>query len=1217
MNNTLRTQFPYITAGFASIGKLKCSNMDCGNMTNQTITSSTMTSTTHISQTVSSSTGTFQDLNVLGNLNVSNLTFNDLTISGTLSAGTGDFSILSSTTGTIDTLTSEQITINNHFNTDTLILTQDNPSIVSKIEMLGINDSMDCYGSVQMSHNDGGDKKFFIQSINSDPNVNPISQGSVIIGQTGTDYANNSYINNPTTIVVSYGDVQINPSTDTKINSDLLVSNDLYIQSNRIIGNSSSSGSLTLPQNVLGQRGVLYCDNGIISVSNSYLSGMLMYLNYDEIGTGTYKYLSPSANSTTPSQTLDTTIPHTGSPETFIVGFSNSNPLIIGEFVPEGSWDLNVFSQVSSNNAEIYVYFKVFKRNSLGVETQIGMTGSQSLVSATYVDPADLVSSTLIVPYTDFTSTDSIVVKIYAKNIGSSDRDLRLSFLDGYYSHVHTTLQSSSLPSLTSVNSDVLPASDNTYFMGNNSYKWAQGYFTQVNSTTGSFSSSVSTTELNFNNNPITINNTNTDGIQIGNNAGSFNQASNGIAIGYQAGELNQLPNSIAIGQAAGGDSQDTNSIAIGNFAANLAQGTNSIAIGNLAGSNTQGEYSLAIGSSAGLNTQGIYSVAIGPVAAVLNQGQSSVAIGSGSGYQNQGESSISIGPSTGYLSQASNSVAIGVQAGYDGQGSSSVAIGYQSGYSNQSSNSIAIGTSAGSSLQNVNSIAIGFEAGSNLQNSNAIAIGNSAGNSNQGSNSVAIGLNAGSNRQGTGSVAIGSNSGQTSQGINSIALGTTAGSNLQSSNSIAIGNLSGQLSQLNESVAIGYGAAMSNQNSNSVAIGNIAGQSNQGTGSVAIGVSSARNSQGSQCVAIGSNSARDSQGSNSVAIGPIAAQTSQRPNCIAIGSSAGSNAQGTGAIAIGSSAAASNQSCNAISIGSNAGNLTQGSNSIAIGFLAGCNTQGSNSISIGSNSGFTIQGTNCIAIGSSAGSSLQSGNAIAIGNSAGEGGSISQRQNSNCVAIGTSAGRTSQQSNSIAIGNSAGSNNLGSNSIAIGAFAGLTNAHDRCIIINATGSTLQTQQADSLYISPIRPLSNANVLTYNTSTSEITHTAKSFIIDHPIDSERYLVHACLEGPEAGVYYRGTAEITNTHYIQIELPEYCTYWTNFTISLTQKIKHGDAPIYAQLIASEVKNCKFMVFTLNCHNCSFDYVVYAERSKIDVEPLKKDVEVKGNGPYKWI
>jgi hypothetical protein len=35
------------------------------------------------------------------------------------------------------------------------------------------------------------------------------------------------------------------------------------------------------------------------------------------------------------------------------------------------------------------------------------------------------------------------------------------------------------------------------------------------------------------------------------------------------------------------------------------------------------------------------------------------------------------------------------------------------------------------------------------------------------------------------------------------------------------------------------------------------------------------------------------------------------------------------------------------------------------------------------------------------------------------------------------------------------------------------------------------------------------------------------------------------------------------------------------------------------------------------NCEFFWVVHGKRGTIDVEPLKTDVVVEGEGPYKWI
>ena len=37
----------------------------------------------------------------------------------------------------------------------------------------------------------------------------------------------------------------------------------------------------------------------------------------------------------------------------------------------------------------------------------------------------------------------------------------------------------------------------------------------------------------------------------------------------------------------------------------------------------------------------------------------------------------------------------------------------------------------------------------------------------------------------------------------------------------------------------------------------------------------------------------------------------------------------------------------------------------------------------------------------------------------------------------------------------------------------------------------------------------------------------KNFVIDHPLQKEKKIVYACIEGPEAAVYTRGTAELIN------------------------------------------------------------------------------------------
>ena len=70
--------------------------------------------------------------------------------------------------------------------------------------------------------------------------------------------------------------------------------------------------------------------------------------------------------------------------------------------------------------------------------------------------------------------------------------------------------------------------------------------------------------------------------------------------------------------------------------------------------------------------------------------------------------------------------------------------------------------------------------------------------------------------------------------------------------------------------------------------------------------------------------------------------------------------------------------------------------------------------------------------------------------------------------------------------------------------------------------------------------------------------------------------------------------------------------TDFTIQVT--------PIYSgkniQLCTSRVEDNKFTVFSNN-GNVEFFWIVYGKRTHIEIEPDKNKVDVKGNGPYKWI
>jgi hypothetical protein len=121
----------------------------------------------------------------------------------------------------------------------------------------------------------------------------------------------------------------------------------------------------------------------------------------------------------------------------------------------------------------------------------------------------------------------------------------------------------------------------------------------------------------------------------------------------------------------------------------------------------------------------------------------------------------------------------------------------------------------------------------------------------------------------------------------------------------------------------------------------------------------------------------------------------------------------------------------------------------------------------------------------------------------------------------------------------------------------------------------------------------------------------KSFIINHPIEEDKYLVHACLEGPEAGVYYRGIGEIVDNNSTIIDLPYYVeAFARDFTVQITP-IYNGKINI---LNSSEVTNNTFTVYG---ENCKFYWQVTGKRLDFITEPFKTDVEVKGDGPYLYI
>jgi hypothetical protein len=108
--------------------------------------------------------------------------------------------------------------------------------------------------------------------------------------------------------------------------------------------------------------------------------------------------------------------------------------------------------------------------------------------------------------------------------------------------------------------------------------------------------------------------------------------------------------------------------------------------------------------------------------------------------------------------------------------------------------------------------------------------------------------------------------------------------------------------------------------------------------------------------------------------------------------------------------------------------------------------------------------------------------------------------------------------------------------------------------------------------------------------------TSKSFLIDHPTKENKKLQYASLEGPENGVYVRGT-----TNSAVIELPDYWSalvHEDSITVVLTPIGKKQD--LYIKSKSPET-------VMIGGVEGSYDYVVYGERKDID----RLEIEPDGN------
>lgn len=117
---------------------------------------------------------------------------------------------------------------------------------------------------------------------------------------------------------------------------------------------------------------------------------------------------------------------------------------------------------------------------------------------------------------------------------------------------------------------------------------------------------------------------------------------------------------------------------------------------------------------------------------------------------------------------------------------------------------------------------------------------------------------------------------------------------------------------------------------------------------------------------------------------------------------------------------------------------------------------------------------------------------------------------------------------------------------------------------------------------------------------SNIQGAVKYFNIPHPTKNDKRLVHACLEGPENGVYFRGRLRGDN----KIEFPE---YWSNLVDSESVTVQLTQIGSSQDLIIEKIDWPN--VITIRSGNESeIDCYYTINGTRVDVPPLKVEQEI---------
>lgn len=111
----------------------------------------------------------------------------------------------------------------------------------------------------------------------------------------------------------------------------------------------------------------------------------------------------------------------------------------------------------------------------------------------------------------------------------------------------------------------------------------------------------------------------------------------------------------------------------------------------------------------------------------------------------------------------------------------------------------------------------------------------------------------------------------------------------------------------------------------------------------------------------------------------------------------------------------------------------------------------------------------------------------------------------------------------------------------------------------------------------------------------------KSFVQDDPTDPGKQIVYVSLEGPEAGTYIRGTANVVNGE-ATVELPEHFSMVTGDEGLTVQLTPLGD---YLQLYVVEKSTTRLVIREGQSKSGQFDYLVQGVRKGYENQQVIQD------------